>query len=176
MVVLSYPDLELIDQSTAEQPISFPYIPGLLSFCEGPVVIEAFKSLKTEPDLIIFDSQGLAHPRRLGLASHIGVILDKPSIGCAKSRLFGRVRERLPSAKGSFVYLYDRDEIIGAAVRSRDETDPLYVSIGHKINLLAAISSVLGCVEAGERLSKTTILAHRLAGMAVSVIGLVIVK
>lgn len=164
VVVLSYPGLRLIDRSCADLPVSFPYVPGLLAFREGPAVVEAFRALKTEPDLIIFDSQGLAHPRRLGLASHLGVILNKPSIGCAKSRLVGGPGSFLPDEKGSFVDLLDGGEVIGRIVRSKEGEEPLYVSVGHQIDLVSAVVWLLNCVKAGERLPETTRQAHRLAG------------
>ncbi|HID64043.1 MAG TPA: deoxyribonuclease V [Anaerolineae bacterium] len=162
VVVLDYPDLTPIDQSTAEQPVQFPYIPGLLAFREGPVVLKALEELVTEPDLFIFDAQGLAHPRRMGLATHIGIIIDRPSIGCAKSRLCGTHHEPGPE-RGAYTYLRDGNEIIGAVVRSRSKVQPVYVSVGHKIDLEAAISHVLNCCR-GYRLPETTRWAHRVAG------------
>jgi deoxyribonuclease V len=162
VVVLDYPDLSPIDQSTTEQPVQFPYIPGLLAFREGPVVLRALEKLSTEPDLFIFDAQGLAHPRRMGLATHIGLIIDRPSIGCAKSRLCGTHHEPGPK-RGTYTYLRDGSEVIGAVVRSRNEVQPVYVSIGHKIDLEAAIEYVLNCCR-GYRLPETTRWAHRVAG------------
>jgi deoxyribonuclease V len=162
VVVLDYPDLTPIDKSTAEQPVQFPYIPGLLAFREGPVVLRALEELFTEPDLFIFDAQGLAHPRRMGLATHIGLIVDRPSIGCAKSRLCGTHHEPGPK-RGAYAHLRDGDEIIGAVVRSRSEVQPVYVSIGHKIDLETAIHYVLNCCR-GYRLPETTRWAHRVAG------------
>jgi len=162
VVVLDYPDLTPIDQSTAEQPVQFPYIPGLLAFREGPVVLRALEKLATEPDLFIFDAQGLAHPRRMGLASHIGLIIDRPSIGCAKSRLCGTHHEPGPE-RGAYTYLRAGKEIIGAVVRSRSKVQPVYVSIGHKIDLETAIHYVLNCCR-GYRLPETTRWAHRVAG------------
>jgi deoxyribonuclease V len=162
VVVLSYPQLTPIDQSLAELPLSFPYIPGLLAFREAPVVLAALEKLKTEPDLFIFDGQGLAHPRRMGIATHLGLIIDKPSIGCAKSRLYGTHHQPAPKA-GSWVHLYDGQEVIGAVVRTRTNVQPLYVSIGHKIDLESAIDYVLNCCR-GYRLPETTRYAHRAAG------------
>ncbi len=162
VVVLDYPDLIPIDRSTAEQPAQFPYIPGLLVFREGPVVLRALEKLVTEPDLFIFDAQGLAHPRRMGLATHIGLIIDRPSIGCAKSRLCGTHHE--PGAeKGAYTHLRDGNEIIGAVVRSRSKVQPVYVSIGHRIDLETAINYVLNCCR-DYRLPETTRWAHRVAG------------
>ena len=162
VVVLSYPELQPLDYSVAELPVEFPYIPGLLSFREGPSVLAALEKLATEPDLFIFDAQGLAHPRRMGLASHIGVIIDRPSIGCAKSRLCGTHHQPGPE-RGSYVHLYDDDEVIGAVVRTRTGVKPLYVSIGHRIDLESAIEYVLGCCR-NHRLPETTRYAHRVAG------------
>lgn len=162
VVVLDYPDLTPIDQSTAEQSVQFPYIPGLLAFREGPVVLRALEKLATEPDLFIFDAQGLAHPRRMGLATHIGLVIDRPSIGCAKARLCGTYHEPGPE-RGAYTHLRDGNEIIGAVVRSRSEIQPVYVSVGHKIDLETAIHYVLHCCR-GYRLPETTRWAHRVAG------------
>jgi deoxyribonuclease V len=161
VVVLSYPELEPIDRSVAEMQVTMPYVPGLLSFREGAVVLSACEELDTEPDLFIFDGHGYAHPRRFGIASHMGVILDKPSIGCAKSRLCGTHGEPAPEA-GAHVPLCDGDEVIGAVVRTRDRVSPVYVSIGHRLDLETAIGYVLGCCK-GDRLPETTRHAHRLA-------------
>jgi len=168
IVVLSYPELTPLDYSLAELAVEFPYIPGLLAFREAPPVLAALEKLKTEPDLFIFDAQGLAHPRRLGLATHLGVIIDKPCIGCAKSRLWGNHDQPGPQ-RGSFTHLYDGDEaacaseIIGAVVRTRTNVNPLYVSIGHQVDLPTAIEYVLGCCTK-YRLPETTRYAHRVAG------------
>lgn len=162
IVVLSYPGLTPVDYSLAELPVEFPYIPGLLAFREAPAVLAALERLKTEPDLFVFDAQGLAHPRRMGLATHLGVIIDRPSIGCAKSRLCGSHHEPGPE-RGSYTYLYDGDEIIGAVVRTQTGVTPLYVSIGHKVDLPSAIEYVLNCCT-NYRLPETTRYAHRVAG------------
>jgi deoxyribonuclease V len=162
VVVLSYPELIPMDYSLAELPAEFPYIPGLLAFREAPPVLAALEKLKTEPDLFIFDAQGLAHPRRMGLATHLGVIIDRPSIGCAKSRLCGSHHEPGPE-RGSFAHLYDGDEIIGAVVRTKTGVNPLYVSIGHQVDLPTAIEYVLSCCTK-YRLPETTRYAHRAAG------------
>ena len=161
VVVLSFPTLELIDGVSVESTIKFPYIPGLLSFRETPPLLKAFDRLKTEPDLIIADGQGLAHPRRLGIACHLGLILSKPTIGCAKSRLWGKHKE--PNReKGSYEYLCDKGEIIGAAVRTRRDTSIVYVSLGHRISLNSAIRLTLRCCKTF-RLPETTRYAHRAA-------------
>ena len=161
VVVLSFPQLKIVDESLAKEKVTFPYIPGLLAFREGPAVMAAFKKLKADPDLIIFDAQGLAHPRRLGLASHLGVLLDRPSIGCAKSKLCGTYNPP-PNRVGAYTFLKDRGEIIGAVLRSRANTSPLFVSVGHKIDLKTAVNFVLRCCR-GYRLPEPTRLAHKLA-------------
>jgi deoxyribonuclease V len=162
IVVLSFPELIPLDYSLAQRPAEFPYVPGLLTFREGPSVLAALEELQTEPDLFIFDGQGLAHPRRIGLATHLGVIIDKPAIGCAKSRLCGRYHEPDPE-KGSYTHLHDDGETIGAVVRTRTNVSPVYVSIGHKVDLPTAIEYVLGCCTK-YRLPETTRYAHRVAG------------
>lgn len=164
VVVLSYPELEPVAQSLAECPIQFKYIPGLLSFREVPPVLAAFEKLLVEPDLIIADGQGIAHPRRIGIASHLGLLLDKPTIGCAKSRLCGRYQEPEERA-GSFSYLLDDGEIIGAALRTKDKTRVVYVSPGHKIDLETSIHYVLSCCR-GYRLPQPIRLAHQAASGA----------
>jgi deoxyribonuclease V len=161
VVVLSYPDLAPLEQSAAQEPATMPYVPGLLAFREAPAILAACQKLDIEPDLFIFDGQGIAHPRRMGIASHVGVILDKPSIGCAKSRLWGKHHEPATQA-GSYVHLYDGEEVIGAVLRTRNNVSPVYVSIGHRMNLETAIEYVLGCC-AGYRLPEPTRYAHRAA-------------
>ena len=161
VVVLSFPELQLIDGVLVESPVPFPYIPGLLSFRETPPLLKAFTQLKTEPDLIIADGQGIAHPRRFGIASHLGLILDRPTIGCAKSRLWGR-HKRPNNEAGSIEYLYDKNEIIGAAVRTRSNVSVVYVSIGHRISLDSAIRLTLACC-GRYRLPETTRYAHQAA-------------
>jgi deoxyribonuclease V len=161
VVVLSYPDLDPLDQSVAEARPEMPYVPGLLSFREAPAILAACQGLEIEPDLFVFDGQGFAHPRRFGIACHIGVILDKPSIGCAKSRLCGTHQEPGPEA-GSYVHLYDGEEVIGAVLRTRNNVSPVYVSVGHRMDLETAINLVMGCCQ-GYRLPETTRYAHRAA-------------
>ncbi|MCL7454196.1 MAG: endonuclease V, partial [Anaerolineae bacterium] len=150
-------------------PVTFPYVPGLLTFREGPSVVKALEELDTWPDLLIFDGHGLAHPRRIGLASHMGVILDRPSIGCAKSRLVGEHGEPDDDA-GNWTPLRDGQEVIGAVVRTRAKVKPVFVSIGHRIDLNTAVDFVLRCTR-GYRLPETTRYAHRLAGGAQLHIG-----
>lgn len=162
VVLLSYPDLTVIETALAERPLGFPYVPGLLSFREAPVVLAAFQKLRQEPDLIMVDGQGIAHPRRFGIASHLGVLLDKPTIGCAKSILVGRGPEPAREA-GAWSELKVDGEVVGAVVRTRDGVKPVYVSIGHKIDLPTAIHYVLACAR-GYRLPEPTRLAHKVAG------------
>ena len=161
VVVLSFPELQVIDIEVAECPVRFSYIPGLLSFREIPPLLVAFARLKTEPDLVIVDGQGIAHPRRFGLASHLGLILDKPTIGCAKSRLCGRYEEP-EQEQGAYTYLADKGEVIGAVVRTRINVRVVYVSIGHRISLDSARTWTLACCR-GYRLPETTRYAHNAA-------------
>ena len=161
VVVLSFPGLQVVDSVVTESPVRFPYVPGLLSFREIPPLLTAFTQLQTEPDLIIVDGQGIAHPRRFGLASHLGLILDKPTIGCAKSRLWGRYEEP-ETEQGSYTYLMDKDEVIGAVVRTRKNVKVVYISIGHRISLDSARTLTLACCR-GYRLPETTRYAHNAA-------------
>lgn len=161
VVVLSYPDLEVREQVIARRPTSFPYVPGLLSFREIPAVLEALEKLDTLPDLLLCDGQGIAHPRRMGIASHLGLLTDIPSIGVGKSRLYGS-HGAVPDEKGARVPLKHGDQIIGAVLRSRVKVKPIYVSPGHKIGLESAIRYVMGCITK-YRLPETTRHADRLA-------------
>ncbi len=161
IVVLSFPALEIVDQATATRESVFPYVPGLLSFREGPVVLDAMEKLRVQPDLLIFDGQGYAHPRRFGLACHLGLYLDRPSIGCAKTRLIGTYQAPGPN-KGDCAPLLDEGETIGMVVRTRPHTNPLFVSVGYKIDLPTAVEAVLRCVR-GYRLPETTRAADHLA-------------
>ncbi len=162
VVVLSFPDLRLVEMEVAQGELNFPYIPGLLSFRESPLILAACQRLSVSPDLIMVDGQGIAHPRRLGLASHLGLFLDIPTIGCAKSRLCGSYK-LLAERPGSYAELVDRGETIGVALRTRAGVRPLYVSIGHSISLESAIYWVLECCR-GYRLPEPTRLAHLAAG------------
>jgi deoxyribonuclease V len=164
IVVLRFPELEPLEAAEADLPLTFPYIPGLLAFREAPAILAAVQGLRIEPDLFMLDGQGLAHPRRMGIASHVGVILDKPSIGCAKSLLCGHCGQ-VGAAAGEHAEIVDKGEVIGAAVRTRTDTEPVYVSIGHKIDLPTAISYVLRCCS-GYRIPEPTRWAHRVAGGA----------
>jgi len=161
VVVLSFPELELIEKSEAILPIQFPYVPGLLSFRETPVAIKALEKLTVAPDLILCDGQGLAHPRRFGIACHIGLIIDVPTIGVAKSLLVGKF-ENLGETRGSIAPLVHRSEQVGVALRTKDKVQPVYVSIGHRISLKTATDFVLQCAPK-YRLPETTRLADKLA-------------
>jgi deoxyribonuclease V len=167
VVLLSLPELAPFEAVTAERHDPSPYIPGLLAFREGPVVLDAMEKLTTLPDAIIFDAHGLAHPLRMGLATHLGVLLDLPSAGCAKSCLCGEYQEPAQE-KGSWSYLYEDGadhghKIIGAVVRTRDGVNPVFVSVGHRVDLQSAIALVLACAPR-YRLPETTRWAHRVAG------------
>ena len=154
------PDFELIETATASQKVTFPYIPGLLSFREAPACIAAVEKLKAEPDVFIICGQGIAHPRRLGLAAHLGLFFDKPTIGCAKSRLTGYFEEP-PLEKGAYSLLKDKDEAIGAVVRTRTNVKPVFISVGNKCRLDDAIKITLDCTTK-YRLPEPTRLAHQL--------------
>ncbi len=161
VVVLSYPQLEPVDQSLARQPTRFPYVPGLLSFREVPAVLAALEGLSVMPDVLLCDGQGIAHPRRFGIACHLGVLTGLPAIGVAKSRLLGSHAE-VPEARGAWTPLEHQGERIGAVLRSRERVKPLYISIGHRIDLDSALALVMGCTTR-YRLPETTRHAHRLA-------------
>jgi deoxyribonuclease V len=161
VAVLSFPDLQLVEQAIARRPTTFPYVPGFLSFREVPVVIDALEQVTTIPDLILCDGQGIAHPRRFGLACHLGVLTDMPTIGVAKSLLIGK-HEELPVEKGSWQPLRYKGKIVGAVVRSRTGVRPLYVSLGHRISLNTAIDYTLRCITK-YRLPETTRWADKLA-------------
>jgi deoxyribonuclease V len=162
VVVLTVPDLEVVEEVVAERETPFPYVPGLLSFREAPAVLDAMEKLTARPDLLMFDGQGVAHPRRLGIASHMGVYLGMPSIGCAKSRLTGRYEEPGPAAGDMAPLMYGREQI-GVVLRSKPRTNPLFISIGHLIDLPTAIRFVLQTLR-GYRLPEPIRLADRLAG------------
>ncbi|MCL4532443.1 MAG: deoxyribonuclease V [Actinobacteria bacterium] len=162
-VLLSFPGLQLVEENRVEGPLEFPYLSGFLSFREAPLTLEALRGLKTEPDLILVDGQGRAHPRRLGIASHLGLIMDKPTIGCAKSRLVGRHGE-LGEEAGSTSPLVYRGEVVGVALRTKRAVKPIFVSVGHRISLSKAVDLVLRCTVAGQRIPEPTRQAHLVAG------------
>lgn len=164
VAVFSFPDLKLIDRATATGIVNFPYVPGYLSFREVPLVLEALKQLSIQPDLLMLDGQGYAHPRRFGIACHVGLYLDKPTIGCAKSVLVGSY-ENLGPNMGDTAPLIHRGEIIGTALRSKPRTNPLIISAGHKIDLTTAVDFVIKCLR-GYRLPETTRTADKIAGEA----------
>jgi deoxyribonuclease V len=161
VVVLSFPDLTPVDEVLVRRPTTFPYVPGLLSFRELPAVLAALAQLKIDPNVILCDGQGIAHPRRFGIACHLGVICQLPTIGVAKSRLVG-IHGQVPPEKGTWVPLIDREERIGAVLRSRVNTKPLYISAGHWVTLERAVDLVLQCTPK-YRLPETTRYADRLA-------------
>jgi deoxyribonuclease V len=153
-------DRKVVEQVAVRVEAKFPYVPGLLSFREAPGVLEAFAKLHHTPDVALFDGQGIAHPRRFGLACHLGVLLNLPSVGCAKSRLIGTYVEP-PKRRGSWTDLVHRDDAIGAVLRTRDNVSPLYISIGHRASLQTSIDLVLRCCTR-YRLPEPTRLAHQL--------------
>jgi len=164
VAVLSFPDLQPAEQALAELPVEFPYIPGLLSFRELPAVLAALARLTGPPDLLLVDGQGLAHPRRFGIACHLGVLTGLPSIGVAKTRLVG-AHEPVPDRRGAWVPLRDRGEVVGAVLRSRAGVRPIYVSVGHRVSLETAVGLVMACTTR-YRLPQTTRAAHALASRA----------
>jgi deoxyribonuclease V len=154
LVVLELPDLRPIESRVVERPVAFPYVPGLLSFRETPVALAAFELLPMRPDLLIVDGHGVAHPRRFGIACHLGLLLDVPTIGCAKSILVGTAEE--PGAEpGAWAPLVHAGETIGAAVRTRVGAKPVYISTGHRVSLETAIALTLACTR-GHRLPEPT--------------------
>jgi len=164
MVVLRYPELVPLEGVTADAPLVFPYIPGLLAFREGPAILAAWKKLQNRPDLLMFDGQGIAHPRGIGIASQMGLWLERPTIGVAKSRLYGHHTEPGPQ-RGEWVELCDEHDplrVIGAVLRTRANINPVYVSPGHLIDLPHCIEFVLRCCTQ-YRLPEPTRLAHKLA-------------
>jgi len=158
VVILRYPEFSIVEVEIAEDKIDFPYIPGLLSFRESPLILAACKKVCNAPDLIMIDGQGIAHPRRFGLASHVGLFLDLPTIGCAKSILCGR-HQTVGEEAGSHAELLDNGKLIGAALRTKTRVKPVYVSVGHRIDLASALQWVIKCCR-GYRLPEPTRLAH----------------
>jgi deoxyribonuclease V len=161
VAVLSFPELAVVEVQGCEAPLTFPYVPGLLAFREIPSVAGALRRVEAPVDAVIFDAQGLAHGRRMGLASHLGLFLDVPSVGCAKSRLVGSYEEPGPQ-KGSATDLVHRGEVVGRVVRTRDGVSPLFVSVGNRIDLGSAVELVLAC-STRYRLPEPTRQAHNAA-------------
>ncbi len=162
VAVLRLPELEVVDEAVYRCDVPFPYVPGLLSFREMPAILPALERLATRPDVLMTDSQGLAHPRRFGLACHLGVVLDWPTLGVAKSLLTGRPQGELGAAKGSRVPLEHRGETVGVALRTRDRTNPVYVSIGHRMTLEDAVRLTLDC-SPRYKIPEPTRRAHKLS-------------
>ena len=146
VIVFEFPNLKAIEKQSFISPVNFPYIPGLLTFREGPSILAAYEKIKNEPDIILFDGQGIAHPRRMGIATHLGLFLDKPTIGCAKSRLSGKYTT-VGEKKGDYATLKEGEEVLGAALRTRKGVKPIFVSPGHKISLSNSIEIVLKCTD-----------------------------
>lgn len=164
VVILSFPTLEVIETRAQVQPVTFPYVPGLLSFREGPAVVAAFEQVENRPDVILFDAQGIAHPRRFGAAAHLGLVLGLPSIGCAKSRLIGEYAEP-GDTFGDRSPLRIDGEAVGAAVRTRPGHTPLFVSPGNRVSIETAIAITLACCRDGRFMPEPTRLADRLAAI-----------
>lgn len=158
VLVFNLPDLVLIDQAAVVDRARFPYVPGLLSFREAPALTKAFRQIRRKPDVIIFDGQGVAHPRGMGLASHMGLVLNCPSIGCAKTRLVGTY-PAVPETRGSTVLLTHKGQVVGGVVRTRERVKPVFVSAGHRITLEESIGLVLHCCR-GCKLPEPTRQAH----------------
>ncbi len=163
VVVLAYPAMTLVEYAVAEVPVRFPYVPGLLSFREAPAILAALEKLSFLPDVLIFDGHGLAHPRRLGIACHLGVLLDHPTVGCAKSILVGK-HGPLGEAAGSTSELCVGAEVLGAAVRTRRGVKPVYISPGHRSDIGSAVQLALACGR-GYRLPEPTRLADKIASL-----------
>ena len=161
VVVLDFPGLSPVEVRGFEAPLRFPYVPGLLSFRELPSVVGALREVQTEVDALILDAQGIAHPRRMGLASHLGIFLDVPTVGCAKSLLVGSFEEPARE-KGSATDLVHRGEVVGKVLRTRDGVSPVYVSVGNGIDLQSSVELVLACCTR-YRLPETTRQAHAAA-------------
>ncbi len=169
-ILLSFPDLRLVERSIVEGTLEFPYVPGLLSFREAPLMLEALRGLKTEPDIVIVEGHGKAHPRGLGIASHVGLIVGKPTIGFAKSRLVGHYDEPAAEA-GSMSPLMHKGEVVGTVLRTKDWVKPVFVSVGNMITLPAAVDIVARCTVHGQRLPEPIRLAHIAAGEAREKLG-----
>lgn len=162
IVVMTYPGFDPVETALARRPTSFPYVSGLLSFREGPVLEEAFGKLRTRPDLLFFDGNGIMHPRRIGIASHIGVLTGCPSIGSAKTRLCG-THDPVPDERGAWRPLIHRGDVVGAALRTRARCNPVFVSPGHLADLETTIALVMACAPK-HRLPEPIRRAHKAAG------------
>lgn len=162
VVILSFPELQIVEKSLAAIPTPFPYIPGLLSFREGPALETAFENLKQEPDVFIFDGMGRIHPRRIGIASHMGLWLNKPTIGCGKTHFIGDYAEPEPE-RGSYSILTDKGEVLGVVLRTRTNVKPVYISPGHLIDLDSALAITMACTSK-YRLPEPVRAAHNTAG------------
>jgi deoxyribonuclease V len=160
LVVLRLPTLEVVEEVGVVSETQFPYVPGLLSFRETPSVLEAWAKLQTEPDAVMFDGQGIAHPRRVGIASHVGLLINRPTFGCAKSVLVGKYEEP-PTERGAWTPLVDKGETVGAALRTKTKVQPIFVSPGHLIDLAGAIDLTLA-FDGGYRQPEPTRRAHLL--------------
>ncbi|MGI4729488.1 MAG: deoxyribonuclease V [Janthinobacterium lividum] len=160
IIVLSFPDLQEVAKATVISKTTFPYIPGLLSFREIPSLLKAWNQLNIKPDLMVLDGQGIAHPRRMGIATHFGLVTNSPTMGCAKSLLCGKF-EALPEEAGSTSLLYDHEEVIGAALRTKNKVNPVFISPGHCINLEQSLAIIKQCVN-GYRIPEPTRKAHLL--------------
>ena len=161
IAVLSLDNLELINTSIARRPVTFPYVPGLLAFREIPVVLDALEQLSQQPDILLCDGQGIAHPRGLGIAAHLGLLTNIPSIGVAKKRLIGD-HEPVGNHKGDYQPLYIKGKQVGVVLRTRDNVKPLYISPGHRVSITTAMEMVMRCLTK-YRLPETTRYAHNLA-------------
>ena len=144
VIVYTFPELKEVERSWVKKKLDFPYIPGLLAFREAPILLEAFSKLKSDPDVLLFDGQGIAHPRRLGIASHMGLLLGKSAIGCGKSRLCG-IYSPPPPDPGAWTYLREGKEILGAVLRTQKGCKPIFISIGHRITLKQTLEIALRC-------------------------------
>lgn len=163
VVVLSFPDMQVVETALAQMPTPFPYIPGLLSFREGPVLETAFAKLQAEPDVLIFDGMGRAHPRRIGIASHMGLWLQKPTIGCGKTLLIGHYAEPA-NERGAYSELIDKNEVIGAVLRTKVNVKPVYISPGHLADLATSVELIMRCTSK-YRLPDPIRAAHNAAGV-----------
>lgn len=162
IVVLRFPTFEVLEIVRAQRPTTFPYITGLLSFREGPVLEDAFTRLQTEPDVLLFDGMGRIHPRRIGIAAHMGLWLERPTIGVGKTHLLGTY-DAVPETRGGYALLRDRGEVLGAVLRTRERVKPVYVSVGHRADLDSALALVMACTTR-YRLPEPIRAAHNAAG------------